>query len=217
MSLRDEMLAFTDGDGLVSVAPEPYPLPERTSDNGVMFTAEYYIMLRRNGQLGNNDLIEYCALIQKCIGPDKYIHRAPGDLTPDEIDDNIGTLNAYADLRLRVNFKLPYWLWRFPQLVYSYLVNRGVPSILIHPLAIYTALVIGLSSLITFDPSDSDTRRLNWHLWQSVKRKSWMCHLAGRFWHWRQTRIYHTQEVMKAVADVYYQGHHPFKKYWIDN
>jgi len=216
MNIKSDFQPFIDGNGLL--APRPItPGTLRGSDNGTMFTSEYYIMLHRNEGLTDEDITRYAQLISSCIGTDHCLHRAPGDPSPDVIDNHIGVLAGYAEFDIAVNFHLVFPMWRYPQLVYAYLLARGVPSFLMFPFAIYNALVIG-TSCIGSPISDTDSRRLNWLQWQATKRKSWIANLSGKFWHWRQTKIYGTPEVMKAVAAQYYLPSYsnPYATYWID-
>lgn len=219
MSLITEIVPYIQGDGLVANAIVKPPGALRTCDNGVMFTSEYYIMAARNFDdttltHGPTALL-FDRTVKTCVGIDGELHRAPGDVSPDEVDDHYGTLAGYAEFGLRPAYKLPVRLWRQPQLFYAYVLAHGVPSLAMIPLAIYNALVIA-TSCIGHPASDTDSRRLVWHLIQATKRKSILARLAGAFWHWRQTKVYGTKEVMKAVAKLYYEPGHPFAKYWID-
>lgn len=216
MSLKEEIKPYIDGNGLI--APNMVgPNPGRASDNGTMFSSEYIIMLERNGESTMSDRIGYLDVIERCIGKDGELHRAPGDDSPDEIDDHLGVLAGYAEFKLPPPFKLPFRLMRFPQLTYATWVNKGVPSLLIFPLAIYNALCIAVSCVGVDKDHDGDARRLNWLLWQATKRKSLLARIAGAFWHWKEARKFGTKEVMKYVAShLYYQMGHPFGKFWID-
>jgi hypothetical protein len=172
-------------------------------------------MLNRNGDLNTVDVSNYQALIKACVGTDNHLHRAPGDTTPDEYDDHVGVFAGYAEFDLKVPFSLPMRLWRFPQLLYAFLLNKGVPSFLMPFYSFYNALVIA-TSCINAPTSDTDSRRLNWHQWQATKHKSMLANFAGNFWLWRQRKVYNTDKVMQAVAKIYYQDNHPFSKYWVD-
>lgn len=217
MSLREEITPFIQGDGLVAPAVVSPSGTFRTCDNGVMFSSEYLIMLNRTGELVGQDIIDYQSKIQACVGFDNDLHRAPLDITPDEYDDHIGVLAGYSEFGLKVPFSLPMRLWRFPQLLYAFLLNKGVPSFLMPFYSFYNALVIA-TSCINAPTSDTDSRRLNWHQWQATKHKSMLANFAGNFWLWRQRKVYNTDKVMQAVATIYYQppGGHPFSKYWVD-
>ena len=219
MSLITEIVPYIQGNGLVATTIVNPPGTLRTCDNGVMFSSEYFIMAARNFEdktlTHGPTAALFDQVVKTCVGADKELHRAPGDDSPDEVDDHYATLAGYAEFGLRPAYKLPVRLWRQPQLLYAYLVNHKIPSLLIWPLAWYNALIIA-TSCIGHPASDTDSRRLVWHLIQATKRESILARLAGAFWHWRQTKIYKTQEVMKAVAKIYYEPGHPFAKYWID-
>jgi hypothetical protein len=213
MSLKQEIVPYVDGNGLVAPSLVPAGVM-RGSDNGPMFTSEYIIMVHRNNEMDVNTFSNYIIEIHKCIGSDGHLHRAPGDTSQDEYDDNIATLAGYAEFGLSVPFTLPLALCRFPQLVYAYLLSKDVPSFLMAPLAILTAFIIGLSNIGT-PALDSNDRKLAWHLWQATKHYSVICNLAGKFWYWRQKRVYKTQNPMKAIAEIYFEIGHPFVRYWI--
>lgn len=222
MSIQDEFKPYKDGNGLM--APSPVPLGVmRGSDNGPMFTSEYFILLERNEQAGPEDDLAYINSIKSCITPNGYLHRAPDDPTQDAIDDYLGVLAAFEELGLPVSlgsrFRLPLPLWRFPQLVYVYLLNKGVPSLLMFPLIIITAIILATSCLGT-PINQADPRRLNWLLWQATKRKSRLCDLSGKSWYKRQQKAYGSEQVMSRVAGYYYQPYgldmNPYSKYWKD-
>jgi len=215
MGLKELIIPYIQGDGLIAPSIVIPPNTFRTCDNGLMFSSEYYIMLNRNKLICADDIARYFRLIRLCIGADKHLHRSPNDLSKDEIDDYLGVLAGYAEFNFIVNFNLPLSLCRFPQLIYAWLLSKNIPSLLIFPLTLITAAIIAASCINTAK-SDADSRRLNWDLWQATKRKSILCNLAGIFWHWRQKKVYNTNNVMQAVAATYYQSGHPFITYWID-
>lgn len=207
MSLIAEIPPFIDGNNLVAPGLVP-PGLLRGSDNGPMFTAEYLIMLNRN-LLGFDDL-HYNAIV-KCVGTDGELHRAPGDTTPDEVDDHYGALSMLAEFNLKPFFKLPIRLWRQPQLLFAYLLAKDIPSLILSPLNWYTAIVIA-TSCIGRPASDTDSRRLSWHLVQATKRKSLLCKLASLIWYARLHKDY--ANGMLGVAALYYTGDHPFIRFW---
>lgn len=214
MSLRTEIVPYTDGNGLVAPGLVPAGVM-RGSDNGPMFTAEYLIMLNRNGDKPLVDAAVTNSLfsIRACIGVDTELHRAPGDTSPDEVDDHYGVISMAAEYGIKPFFKLPIRLWRQPQLLYAYLLAYGIPSFLLSPLNIYTAIIIA-TSCIGAPTSDTDSRRLSWHLIQATKKKSLICNLASKLWYARLHKAY--ANGMLGVAALYYQEQHPFKTYWIE-
>lgn len=212
-SLYYDIQNFIDGNQLVAPNLVPFGV-QRASDNGPMFTSEYLIMRNRYITFSLNTSVNYYALLN-CI-VDRELRRAPNDLGHDEIDDHLGVLAFCAEFSLSLPLKLPLRLWRFPQLVYAYCLMRGIPSLLMFPLALINAAIIGLSC-IGIKPSSADPRRLNWLLLQATKRKSLMARIAGVFWFYRQKKVYNvTSNVMRSVAAYYYKDNHPFISYWID-
>ena len=76
MSLRSEIIPYLDGNSLV--CPNiPGPGTLSGSDNGPCFTSEYYILLEKNGMLGDQDKKDYAALMLKCINPEGMLCRVP--------------------------------------------------------------------------------------------------------------------------------------------
>jgi|SRR5581483_2519735 len=76
----------------------------------------------------------------------------------------------------------------------------------------YAAIVIFISC-IGAPSSDTDSRRLAWHLIQSVENHSLLCKFAATVWYHRLYATYGSG--MKGVAKLYYQAGHPFAKYWV--
>jgi hypothetical protein len=77
----------------------------------------------------------------------------------------------------------------------------------------FVAAVSIAISCIGAPQSDTDARRLSWHLQNTTKGVSLMCWLASLLW---MRRLYKDfPNGMKDVAALYYQPGHPFAKYWI--
>lgn len=220
MSLKEEILPYFDGNGLI--APNVVPQgTQRGSDNGVMFLSEYYIMLTKIGQLSMSDHCDYAERIATCIGEDEELHRAPGDSSPDEVDDYYGVYAGFKTIKIDPMLKLPIRLWRQPQLLLASLYANETNPLMIpikYALSIYAALVIATSCVFT--PIDNaDARRLSWLLIQATQQDSFLCRLAAKIWFRRAYRQYGVKEnVMREVAKRYYQNvpEHPFIRYWID-
>ena len=244
MTLREEIQPYIDGNGLV--APH-LTGPIKGSDNGVMFTSEYYVMLQKLGQLVSQDLSDFQAKIGQCITPEGMLSRVPmGQIDGQEgPDDYVGVLNGCKQLG---NTKIPRTLlWatvkylgflnndspgtkdaksfliRQPQLVAA-MVAAAFPSLWnpLHfacrllALPFFTAAAISIFvSCINAPPSDSDARRLSWHLLQTVVPVSIMCKLASLFW-WHRVYSVYGSFGMKGVAARYYESGHPFIKWWQD-
>lgn len=86
--------------------------------------------------------------------------------------------------------------------------------ILAFPLFLYAALIIFISC-INAPPSDSDARRLSWHLVSCTTQVSFLCKLAAEFW-WHRLYSVYGSKGMQGVAARYYRDNHPFIKYWVD-
>lgn len=215
MSIQDDFKPYVDGNGLL--APNVVPSgTKRGSDNGPMFTSEYFITLFYNLEpmVGKNS---YQNLIALCIGEDKELHRAPGDSSPDEVDDYYAAYSAHVTLEIVPQFKLPVRLWRQPQLLYASLCARKDPfRILSYPLAVFTAIIIATSCMFT-PVSNTDARRLSWHLIEATKHYSQLCYWASKLWFKRLHKDYGPSG-MKAVAGIYYEpkglNNNPYSKYW---
>lgn len=214
MSLRDEINnGYIDGNDLVS--PELVtPGTKRASDNGVLYSSEYYILLKLNNELILKDYADYRTLIQTCIGLDGFLHRAPDDISQDEIDDHIGSLAAHNVLGLYPRFNIPFALWRFPQLFFTWLLVRGYNRLLYWPLELITALIIAISSY-NRPLTDTDSRTLAWLLIHATDR-SWVCKEASKIWYRRLYKDYGSPNAMKSVASRYFPVGHPFRQFWKD-
>src|SRR5579863_1546420 len=101
MCLRDEIIPYEEGDGLISCSPNPNH-NFRTCDNGVLFCSEYYIMLAKNSLLTDQDKADYTSKIQACYvsGCPGLVARAPGDTGDTDPDDYHGLFAACVILGL---------------------------------------------------------------------------------------------------------------------
>lgn len=209
--LRRDIVNYIDGNGLVA----PYVVPSgmiRASDNGVQFTSEYYMLLLMRGELNDNDVLEYSNKIFPCISLiDNELHRAPGDESPDETDDYHGALATHIKLGLVPLFKVPFRLWRQPQLLaMSAIASRNIfKRFLALPLIAYASLVLA-TSCIGVPPEDTDARRCSWFLLKGIEG-TLMGRIAGWFWKRRLLKTY--PEGMKTVSTIYYQAGHPLAEY----
>ncbi len=214
MSLRESIVPYVDGNGLVAPSLFP-PGTQRASDNGPLFTAIYHLLLHNTQETIPGDETVFRNLVSQCIRSDLELHRAPGDSSPDEIDDYLGVLAVLNLYGLKVEFKLPLRLCRFPQLVYVYLLNTGKLRLLVPPLGVLTALIIAISCWNT-EVANSNDRQLNWVLIQATQ-SSWLCRMSANIWYWRQSKIYNTTNFMQLVVILYYQSKHPFITLWKDS
>ena len=63
MSIKDEFLSFTDGNGLI--CPNPVsPGTLRGSDNGTMYTSEFFIIQKFRGESTEQDKIDFQTLTE---------------------------------------------------------------------------------------------------------------------------------------------------------
>ena len=95
MSIRDEIIPFIDGNGLVAPA-RITPGILAASSNGAMYTAEYFAILKKSGQLTAQDKLDFAKRIGQCIDSNGLLNRAPlgQDSNLDSPDDYIGTING---------------------------------------------------------------------------------------------------------------------------
>ena len=195
----------------------------------------------------NCDKQDFASLIGHCIGANGTLNRAPGDSSQEGPDDYYGVMNACLALgntviprtflkALVVNYGFlnnqnpgqhtgEAFLVRQLQLV-SCMVTASFPSwfnpihVLIRtlcaPLYWFASIVI-LFGARAKESGDTDSRRLGWHLVNTVKNYSMLCKLASIVW---MNRLYSTYPTgMQGVALIYYKGDgtnpHPFAKYWV--
>lgn len=96
--LRTDIQLYIDGNGLV--APAIIQNKQgRASDNGVMFTAEYLIMLIRNKEIDPRYLKEILFKFLACMPSPGLLSRAPGDVDQEGPDDYIGLAAALGEIQ----------------------------------------------------------------------------------------------------------------------
>lgn len=160
-------------------------------------------------------------------GPDDYVGVLDGCKILGNTDIPRRFLWAVIKFKGSLNNANPgHWSWssfliRQPQLLGS-MMAAAFPSwknplhiilrLLTWPVFLAAAISIGISC-INAPLSDTDSRRLAWHLWQTTKPVSLMCWLAGKIWLRRLYKDF--PNGMLGVAAIYYQQGHPFAKYWI--
>lgn len=234
-SLGEEILPYVDGGGYV--APNLVPEgQERGSDNGTMFTSEYYILMERlypNSESSEARADGWEKLIRMCMPIQGLTTRFPGDRALDAPDNFYGILAAAKvldrpDVALDIldygkdhfgfynptgSFTWAAFMWRQPQMLFAMYASSGSYrwwKWWLWPLALYTALAIAISCKGT-PPTDADPRRLSWLLIQAVK-DSWVCRMAAKVWTKRLFKDY--PDGMRGVAAVYYRDNHPFQRYF---
>jgi hypothetical protein len=234
MTLRAEIQPYTDGDGLISCQLSNGIW--RTSDNGPLFTSEYFILLKENHEFLFTDIHDYTSLIDSCMTRPGCLSRAPDDQGQEAPDDYIGVLGCCHFLGItsiprsifiyglkhlgNFNNKSAWtftgesFLWRMPQLIFLSYLGTGFWFLypLMIPLAFYTALVIA-SSCMNTPISDSNARHLAWFLVIGTQ-KSFLCRLASKIW-WKRLRKHYGDEGLRAVDKIYFKDH-PFIRYQIN-
>lgn len=238
---------YIDGNRLVTPSAYVSGGNGQGSDNGPMYTSEFYFMLPNSTIYKSG----FLSRIEPCIDPLGNLRRVPYPTPPLQSnrqtgpDDYLGVLNASKALGITsiprtflkaviknlgsLNNESPgKWSWRGflvrqPQLVaamvFAAFPNRWNPvhmfmRTLAFPFSAYSAAVIALSCRGK-DKSDTDSRRLSWHLVQIMKDNSLLCWFASKLWY---NRLYHDYGPigMRAVAAIYYSPGHPFAEYWIN-
>lgn len=206
MSLELEIKPYLDGNGLVCPDIQGQNPNVRGSDNGPLFTSQYLILQKLNGETPDTEAL---VALFKCIGSDGQIHRAPNDTSEDAPDDNYGFLAAMNVLGITATgYKLPLKCMH-PALIYLRALANG--SILARLWSPLIALII-LSSNLNTPKSDTSNRLLTWTLIQGARSKSLLCNIAGEIWTYRQYRIYGTNPVSE-IFRIYMQQGHPFVRY----
>jgi hypothetical protein len=245
MALRDEIVNFIDGNGLV--APNLVsPGTVKGSDNGPMFTSEYYVMLQKLGQLNSADCADFARLIGQCIDPENMLCRVPvgQDDGQEGPDDYYGVLNGCKQLKntdiprrfLKAVFKYKgsldnedpgKWQWsavliRQPQLLAA-MISAAFPSwlnplhILIRTLAFPLYLVAAVSIFISCINTPASSA--------DPRRLSWhllqtVCPVSlmckfASLFWYHRLYSVYGQAGMKGVAKQYYKNNHPFICYWV--
>ncbi len=242
MSIQDDFKPYVDGNNLL--APSPVSPIGQGSDNGPMFTSEYFITLKKLNLLTDTDVADFSQRIAACTS-NEMLNRAPGDSDQEGPDDYYGVMNGCKELGITeyprmfllslmkhvgfLNNNQPgvmtgsAFLARQPQLVAS-MISAAFPSMVnpLHwltrvaafPLFLVSAIVL-LFSCRGAVQSDADSRRLAWHLGNNVSRVSLLNFLVYKVW---LNRLYsHYPNGMKDVAAIYYQpnGNNPYSKWWV--
>lgn len=103
MALRDEIQSgYVDRFGLVSPHPIERTAPIAGSNNGVMYTAEYYCLLAKRGEQDALDALNSLAVFAKCQDRPGLLKRSPNNNVDGEApDDYYGYLNYCAMMRRR--------------------------------------------------------------------------------------------------------------------
>lgn len=250
MSIKDDFKQYIDGNGLL--APNPVPIGSlKGSDNGPMFTAEYYIILKKQGVFTDADKINYLRLINDCIDSSGLLNRVPRGQSDgqEQADDYYGVLDACVHLDdTSIPRKLLWatfnhfgflnnvpnnpnnadnFLIKQPALLTS-MISAAFPKLynplhllirlVYFPLYVLTAIVIAIACY-NIPITETDPRRLSWHVLQINSKVSLLCKIASLIWYKRLYANYGL-DGMKAVAQIYYapqniKPNNPWATYWV--
>lgn len=240
MTLRaDIQNGYIDGNGLVS----PHHITQgelRASDNGVSFSSEYYIQLKKNGELSYQDCLDYVALVDSCALQPGLISRAPKDIGLQPPDDYISLLAACAQLNINsIPLEMLHWgynhygsynnanpsvwttasfLWRQPQLFAACRAVALSPKY--NPLQCllnaYAALCIAVAGYnAPVNDQQVDKWRLT-YLLSLAMEGSILTSIATKIWKRRMVRLYGPQW-LAAIYAIYFKGEngqlHPLAKW----
>lgn len=224
MGLKREIFVggYVDKDGLVS------PNQDGGSNNGVMYTGEFVVLLKRNDELTPAMQEYWKSSMAQCEIKKGIVRRSPSNDRDDEGPDDYHGYLCGAKLcdpsRARAflwygichlgfydsNKKLSFkdFMWRFPQMITHALFAAG------WPVGIFRIFFIG-SLLYHFykdvPVTNQDARRLGWLLIQNWDGKGLLSKWAVKKWTEKLMREY--PNGMKDVYGSYYQARHPFITY----
>lgn len=199
-------------DEFVSPGPVP-PGTVRASDNHPLFTSEYLILQKLTG---NAISIRSLLSVIKCIDQLGYLHRMPGELSPDEPDDHYGVIALLSVLGLKNRVRLP-WKCCHLALIYMRAMQRGgLENAVGRLLSPIVATIIALSNWTP--KSDVGNSMLTWCLIQGTKNHSLLCRLGAAVWRRRMVKAYGPQG-SKGAAAAYFNpsgANHPLVENWVE-
>jgi len=222
--LQDEIIPYIDANGFVQ------PGLGAESFNGVLYTSEYIVLLKRLGQLTPSAQLQWATALTKVTLAPGLIERTPTYNAQEGPDDYIGYLAAgkYINSKDAIdvwNYGLTHYgafnntypgkwswtafLWRQPQLVAHtlYAANKSPGGLL----QLVWAGTIALSCWREPITNTSD-RILAWLLIETWDGKGWLNKWAVKLWSKRLLRDY--SGGMTTVAAIYFGPNHPLAKYW---
>lgn len=264
MNILLDFMPYTDGYGLMAPNPVPNGVMSGSDNGPMFSSEVIIMYKRNGADIqyivSLFSKIESCiskeGLLNRVPQPFSSSQEGP--------DDYLGVLNACIEIGVtsvprrfllatlrylgflnNVNpgkFTSQSFLIRQPQLLCC-MINAAFPNrsnfihvfirLLAFPLYLYSAVAIAISC--RNDPTtDSNSRRLGWHLQNNLKKTSLLCWLASKVFGSRLYKDYPnfshsgfttpeslimTAGGMREVADIYYypQGHlsNPYSKYWV--
>lgn len=244
MALRDEIVPYLDGNGLVA----PWlagPASGESSNNGVLYSSQYYIFLQMLGQLTDQDKLDWTNKMLSCIDSSNLLNRAPvpTDKNLEAQDDYFGILTASLALG---NTDIPRkFLWNI--IKYVGCLNNASPGT--WTVNSFLARFFPLIPCMVSAAFPSWKNPLHILARTAVMPLFWISAAiiatGGMFsttsdtdgriltWHYQETlkpfslscwlasKLWNSRLIgaygsagMKAVAAIYYQAGHPFSKYW---
>lgn len=201
MDIKGIIVHYIDQNGLVAPAPQPTPRPigGRGSDNGVLHTSRYLLILKQRSEVIDRGALK---AVFSCINKDGILNRAPGDPMENAPDDHYGFLSLMNALGVRGPKLVLPWKCMHPMLLYLRgLYNRNPLARLFSPLM---GLIIALSNRRkpSFLTEDSSDRLLTWNIIQGT-RSSFFCRWGASIWYNHQTKLYGDKPINK-LFDLYY-------------
>lgn len=221
MTIKDDIIF--DKNGFVPPADTNQPM----SDNGVLFTSQYYILLKKESLLREEDIFHFNELMNSIVNGGN-IRRYPSDTGQEGPDDFIGLCSAskalgtnHAELIYKYGrstfwnynntepskYTRESWLGRQPGLIgYIKYCSRR----LMNPLEVL-ALYIG-TVITAFGKKEESSDKLlaltmMYQLKDSIvfKPLSW-------FYMKRINKVY---GCVNNLVRIYFGNNHPFSKWWI--
>lgn len=246
-SIQSDFRPYFDGNGLLAPNPVP-PGTKQGSDNGLMFLSEYFIILNTYGGLDDYDKWYFFSVLKSCMN-NGMLNRVPitQQSSQEGPDDYLGVLNACVQLEetdipksiLKTAIKnlgclnnvnpgkwtIQSFLLRQPQLLCAMIAasypKNTLIKLLAFPLFAFTAVLIACSGMRA-PISDSNSRRLCWHLISIVIPASYMCRVGAKIWYKRLSKQYNSSYFfgMEVVNGIYYQPHglklNPYSKWAVN-
>jgi hypothetical protein len=236
MSLKDEIIEWTQPNGLVSTVK--YPVDDSTG-NGLAYTALYYWLLFKRGEARDPSLCDqFNQIFIKCLVPGYYglINRSPTKLNDqDGWDDYVclsaasgkNALNVYVAERIYLHgrgyfwvynnvtpckFTFQSWLGRSLAFVSHVKSAVGVKPNFIERLV--WAFSVALSGI--FDPDNATSRVLSFLMIETMNEKDLVCLIASKIFFVRLKKKF-PGGMKEVVAKWIGAVEHPIVKYWPEN
>lgn len=224
-TLRTEIEAgYIDQNGFVREnQTDPY------TDNGILYTSQYLIQLKRNGDLQPTDVEHFDQKILSCYAKTGLLNRRPADTSQEGPDDYIGLCSFSKEcsdvMADEVNqygrsttphyvynnfnpghFSWSAWLGRQVGFAAFIKLCAGDWTNPIEDLCLYTGLIITSLS----NKSETSDRVLGQLIIDQLPNYP-VSFLIKCWWNWRIKRLYGT---FQQVMSVYFGPEHPLTKYY---